>query len=454
VLLAYFGEAFEGPCGNCDTCLEPVATFDGTVVAQKALSAAARTGQRFGAGHLIDVLMGKGTPRVVRLGHDRLPTFGVGRDISERQWRAVLRQLVAAGFLGTDADGHGSLKLTARSASLLKGEATLTLRRDPGPAPRSRSSRAGSSRAGSSRARVSADLGGVELALFEALRELRRRLAQEQGVPPYVIFHDATLREMAERKPRSRAELAVVSGVGASKLERYGEVFLAVLADARTAGDGTDGHGDAWAGAGDAGGGRARGAPLFAGAPDMSTADVAAADLSTGHPGAADADGVGQDGVGLDGVGLDGVGLDGADVDAADLDAADRDTADRDTADLKTADLNTADLDTGDLDTGDLDTVERTRELLLAGYGPEAVAGMRNLKLRTIEGHLAELVRRGDLTVEEATGLGPDDVREVELALEELPPEARRRLKPLFEALGGRYPYGQLRCVLEGLRQG
>ena len=227
VLLGYFGEDLEEPCGNCDTCLSPPATFDGTVVAQKALSAVARTGQRFGAGHVIDVLLGKDTPRMRRFGHDRLPTFGVGTELSERQWRSVLRQLVAAGALGTDPEGHGSLRLTARAARLVKGEERLTLRRDAerpaGKAERRRG------------AGASADLAGVDLALFEALRALRKRLAKEQGVPPYVIFHDATLRQMALERPDGEAALSRVSGVGASKLERYGPAFLDVIAEAADA---------------------------------------------------------------------------------------------------------------------------------------------------------------------------------------------------------------------------
>jgi len=230
VLLGYFGEVLAEPCGNCDTCLSPPETFDGTLVAQKALSAVARTGQRFGAGHLIDVLMGKDTPRMRRFGHDRLPTFGVGTELSERQWRSVLRQLVAAGALGTDAEGYGSLKLTARAARLLREEERLTLRRDVArPVP-------GAERRGRpGRAPAAGDLGGVDLALFEALRALRKRLAKAQGVPPYVIFHDATLRQMALERPQSAAALASVSGVGETKLERYGEAFLEVIAEAADA---------------------------------------------------------------------------------------------------------------------------------------------------------------------------------------------------------------------------
>ncbi len=381
VLLSAFGEELGGPCGNCDTCLTPPETFDGTEVAQKALSAAARTGQRFGAGHLIDVLLGKRTPRVERLGHDRLPTFGVGRELDERQWRAVLRQLVAAGALGTDREGHGSLKLTARSGPLLRGEEALVLRRSPEPAARAARGRT------AGRARVAADLTAEARELFEELRALRRRLADAQGVPPYVIFHDATLRQMAERVPRGRGELALVSGVGSAKLERYGDAFLEVLA--RAAGPAAEP-------------GAAQGGPLFA--------DAAAA-----------------------------VERGGAERAPADPDPPPDDVERELDPDLDLA-----------LDP-DLDTVERTRELLLEGYAPEAVAAMRNLKLRTVEGHLAELVRRGDLTVEEATGLPAAAIDEVEQAFQGLPDGERSRLKPLYEALGGRYPYAQLKCVLAAL---
>ncbi len=399
VLLAAFGEERDEPCGNCDTCLTPPATFDGTVVAQKALSAVARTGQRFGAGHLVDVLLGKATPRVQRLGHDRLPTFGVGGDLDERQWRAVLRQLVAAGALGTDAEGHGSLKLTPRSAKLLKGEEPLTLRR-------SQAASAGRSR-GRSRgpSRVGAELSGTELELFEALRALRKKLADDQGVPPYVIFHDATLRLMAETKPRSRAALAGLSGVGATKLQRYGAAFLDVVREA--IGDGAgDAHGtgaSAAAGGGTANGAAGGGAGITAGitadggVPPLFEADFGDPDAPTEAP--------------------------------------------------QVAPFAAAAPELDD----DLDTVERTRELLLQGYAPEAAASMRNLKLRTVEGHLAELVRRGDLTVEEATGLSREQIEEVERAYQALPDDARSRLKPLFEALGARYPYAQLKCVLAAI---
>ena len=227
-LLGYFGERYEGPCGNCDTCRTPVATWDGTQAAQQALSAVARTGQRFGAGHVIDVLRGKRTPRVEALGHQHLPTFGVGEALDERRWRSVLRQLVVAGMLVPDAEGYGVLRLGRAAAAVLKGEREVHLRRDP---ERRREPR----REPRGRASSQSELEPVARARFEALRAWRAQRAREQGVPAYVIFHDASLREMAARCPRSRAELAEVAGVGATKLERYGEEVLVVLRDAGSA---------------------------------------------------------------------------------------------------------------------------------------------------------------------------------------------------------------------------
>lgn len=216
VLLAYFGETLAEPCGNCDTCLAPVDTFDGTVAAQKALSTVVRTGQRFGAGHVTDVLLGKLTPRVRSLGHHELSTFGIGGELSERAWRSVLRQLVAAGYLATDAEGYGTLKLTPRSTPLLKGQETLRLRRDPTAAKAKAAVKGGQA-------------APADPALFERLRALRARLARAQGVPAYIVFDDKTLRTMTELRPRTLAELRRVPGVGEVKLARYGEAFLEVL---------------------------------------------------------------------------------------------------------------------------------------------------------------------------------------------------------------------------------
>jgi ATP-dependent DNA helicase RecQ len=222
-LLGYFGEETEGDCGNCDVCLEPPETRDGTVAAQKLLSCVFRTGQRFGAGHVLDVLLGRATEKVVQHGHDALSTFGIGEDLDERAWRSLLRQLVVQGHLEADAERYGALRLTPRARPLLRGEVTLTLRRDPAPVR-------GRRRAGGGAAAVPEDVAPEDADLFEALRSCRKRLADAAGVPPYVVFHDSTLRAMLARRPSSAGELLEVSGVGASKLERYGDAFLAVLA--------------------------------------------------------------------------------------------------------------------------------------------------------------------------------------------------------------------------------
>ena len=220
-LLTYFGDQRETPCGNCDNCLTPPESWDATEAARKALSCVYRTGQRFGAAYVVDVLRGRGDDRIRRFGHDRLPTFGIGADIDARQWRSVLRQLVARGLLQVDIDGYGGLKLTPAARPVLRGEEVVELRRDTLPAGAAR------------RKRAPAAAGSGPPALFDALRARRRDLAQEQSVPPYVIFHDSTLQAMAAEQPVTLDEMEVLPGIGAKKLERYGEIFLRVITDYR-----------------------------------------------------------------------------------------------------------------------------------------------------------------------------------------------------------------------------
>ncbi len=222
-LLAYFGEKRDRPCGNCDNCIDPPDTWDGTTAAQKALSCVYRTGQRFGVAHLVDVLVGKSTEKVQQFGHTRLPTFGVGGDLTELQWRGVFRQLAATGYLAVDLEGYGGLKLTAASKAVLKGQQAVTLRVQAAvKAKRSR-------REPATRSVERNAIAPQHEALWQALREARMALAKDQGVPPYVIFHDATLQEMLLHRPQSEAELGAISGVGERKLARYGDVFLKVL---------------------------------------------------------------------------------------------------------------------------------------------------------------------------------------------------------------------------------
>ncbi len=218
-LLGYFGEE-SGDCGNCDNCLSPPETWDATLAAQKALSCAHRSGERFGVVHLIDVLLGHDTERIRRFGHERLSTYGIGGEHSAQEWRAVFRQLVAHGFLVLNDDGHGGLRLHESCRPLLRGEKPLrmTRLRDKEPAaPKVKKSKA------------AALVSPENSALWEELRQLRRRLAEEQGVPPYVVFHDSTLATMAGERPQTLEELSHISGVGAHKLERYGESFLTLL---------------------------------------------------------------------------------------------------------------------------------------------------------------------------------------------------------------------------------
>ncbi|WP_040844897.1 DNA helicase RecQ [Thiorhodococcus drewsii] len=222
VMLNYFGETLDAPCGNCDTCLEPVETWDGTLAARKALSCIHRTGQRFGSAYLADVLLGKDLERIRRFGHDQVSTFGIGKDLSADQWRSVYRQLVAAGLIEVDMEGYGALKLTERSRPLLRGETSIRLRRDP-----ERRKASGGGR--SSTAFAPSDPEAAEL--WESLRSHRRELAREQNVPAYVIFNDATLRELLTYRPRDLDEMSCISGVGQAKLEHFGTGFLQVLAD-------------------------------------------------------------------------------------------------------------------------------------------------------------------------------------------------------------------------------
>ncbi len=218
-LLSYFGEPAPPPCGNCDNCLNPPETRDATEAARKLLSAVYRTGQRFGTAYVVDVLLGKADERMARLGHDSLSVFGIGKDLDADAWRALSRQLVASDALRLDAE-HGGMSLGPAARAILKGEQAVTLRVMP-ERVRRRRVRPGD------RA-----VSAIDDPLFETLRAVRRKLAAEAGVPPYVIFHDATLREMAAARPASLAALAEIGGVGARKLEAYGAAFLEAVAAA------------------------------------------------------------------------------------------------------------------------------------------------------------------------------------------------------------------------------
>ena len=245
-ILGYFGESYAGPCGNCDNCLTPPETWDGTVAAQKALSCVFRTGQRFGIAYLIDVLLGKDNERIKRLNHHKLSVYGIGPELGTAEWRSVMRQLTAVGLLAPDPEGFGGLRLTKKSRSVLSGGASISLRKLPPKTttmkPKNplgtdfRVSPEGvrikddthkkSTAQSSPDARI---LNDNEARLFEALRKLRLKLARQQNVPSYVIFHNATLIDMAKKKPADAEAMSTISGVGQVKIARYGADFLDVI---------------------------------------------------------------------------------------------------------------------------------------------------------------------------------------------------------------------------------
>ncbi len=222
-LLAYFGQESTA-CGNCDTCIAPPEPWDGTVPAQKFLSTVVRLererGQRYGVAHLVDILVGKQSPRVQELRHDSLATFGIGNDLGEGEWRAVARQLLAQGYAAVSGDGFGTIVLSPTSAEVLSGRTRVLMRRDPVKAPRSQRVRR----------QAVTDVPQEALGLFEALRAWRAAQAREQGVPAYVVFNDATLRGIAAVKPADEDALSEISGIGGAKLERYGRAVLDVVA--------------------------------------------------------------------------------------------------------------------------------------------------------------------------------------------------------------------------------
>ena len=222
-LLSYFGEHRETPCGNCDNCIDPPETWDGTEAAQKALSCIYRTGQRFGVNYIVDVLSGKDDPRIRRNGHDKVSTFGIGDGHTAVEWRGMMRQLVAQGYLVSDREGHGTLQLTEKSRPLLRGECLMRMRRQRKP---DRAPKAGT--------RVPTDLSKQDSQLFEKLKAHRSQLAKQRAIPPYIIFHDKTLYEIARQRPHKQSDLRAISGVGDKKLSEYGDGFLGIVQEFET----------------------------------------------------------------------------------------------------------------------------------------------------------------------------------------------------------------------------
>jgi ATP-dependent DNA helicase RecQ len=225
VLLGYLGETLAEDCGNCDVCLDPPERFDATEAAQKVLSCVYRVGQRFGMGHVVDVLRGADTERIRKFGHERLSTWGIGPEFGQAEWMSIVRQLIHRGLLLQDIADYSVLKLTPESGAVLRGETSVELAK-----PRVKAKPAARA------PRKAVDLGPEDTELFDALRALRKRLAEDQGVPPYVIFGDATLVEMCRARPATEDELLAVNGVGQVKLERHGAEFLEAIAEATGAG--------------------------------------------------------------------------------------------------------------------------------------------------------------------------------------------------------------------------
>lgn len=221
VLLQYFAETYSAPCNHCDNCLEPIATWDGKIAAQMALSCVYRTGQRFGVKHLVDVLLGKITPQVERFHHDKVSTFGIGQTYNQLQWQSIYRQLIAANLLTLDMDGHGGLRFTEKSYPLLKGEQTIAFRQDP-------TINKNKLKIANKKSEKITPASGDSL--WEALKNKRLVFSREQNVPPYVIFHDSSLIEIHDKKPQSLEEFSTIAGVGKNKLARYGKAFIDIVA--------------------------------------------------------------------------------------------------------------------------------------------------------------------------------------------------------------------------------
>jgi ATP-dependent DNA helicase RecQ len=224
VILSYFGEDYPDKCNNCDTCTQPVETWDATVAAQQALSCVYRTGQRFGTVYCINVLRGEADDRMERFGHDKVSTFGIGTEFSKNQWSSIFRQLVAGGYLAVDIEGHGGLHLTPKSKEVLNGNISLTFRHDPTP---SKGSKKRTNQKQKSKVLAALDSNGVKL--FDRLKEKRLELSKEKNIAPYMIFHDKTLIEIAEKTPKNNDEFLEISGVGSHKLEKFGNEFLAII---------------------------------------------------------------------------------------------------------------------------------------------------------------------------------------------------------------------------------
>ncbi|PIE69523.1 MAG: DNA helicase RecQ [Deltaproteobacteria bacterium] len=346
-LLHYFGDTYPQPCGNCDNCLYPVETWDGTIAAQKALSNIFRTGQRFGVAHLVEVLLGNATPSVLKFRHDKVSTFGIGTELDKRGWSSVYRQLASAGALVVDMEHYGALKLNEASWCILRSQQQVLFRNDPTPPPTKR-------KTSGSRAAIKLTTEEAKT-LWASLRQLRRTIAHQQDIPPYTVFPDKTLLEMITYRPATLEGMAALYGIGQIKLGHYGQAFLDVLTEHEAL------HG--------------RPANL----PDLPMP-----------------------------------------------------------APVKQPSRTCQTLS---------DTEVQSLDLFKQLGSVTRVATQRGLKPTTVTGHLAQAIKLGEITVEEVTGLQEHDLAAIRAAIARLAQGGTIRLKPVFEALEGRYDYGVLRCV-------
>ena len=344
VLLATFGDTLPEPCGNCDACLEHIDIVDGTIPAQKLLSCIGRTGERFGGKHVIDVLLGISTERVLKLGHEKLPTFGVGTELTQREWESALRQLVAQNLVAVKSGEYAVLELNAASAAVLRGERKVELRRERTPP---RTGRARKSAGDLAQAAAVVDVSGSPL--WEALRALRQVLAKQAAVPPFVVMHDAVLRQIVGVLPASMQALRQVKGLGVHKIERYGNQILALVAQhtGRTA-------------------------------PEVRSS------------------------------------FDG---------------------------------DFGPINS----TTLATLELLKRGVSPEQIALERNLSPNTVHEHCSRAIASGSVALRAVVTISESEIITIEEQMRKVPDGEPLKLKPIFEAFGGRYSYGILKCVYAGM---
>ncbi|GAU08104.1 DNA helicase RecQ [Desulfoplanes formicivorans] len=350
-LLGYFGDAYPEPCGNCDNCLHPLETWDGTIAAQKALSNIFKTGQRFGVGHLTEVLLGNTTQPIIKFGHHKVSTFGIGTELDKRGWASVYRQLASSGSLYVDMEHYGALKLNDASWAILRGQKKVRFRTDPTP-PKS------SKKTSGSRAAMALTTEESRI-LWESLRNLRKDIASRQNVPPYTVFADKTLLEMVTYRPTDLESMRSLYGIGRTKLDRYGQLFL----DALT-------HHEAQ-----------HGRPTNL--PDLPASEPPP------MPG-------------------------------------------RDRQELSKTEARSLDL--------------------FARLGSiDQVAEQRGLKPTTITNHLAQAIALGKISVQEVTGLSDQELAAIQTTFADLTTNGQVMLKPVFEALGGKYDYGILRCVHKGM---